>query len=385
MRRIYGKMADNQTGIQKKILVVDDSATIRSLIKKELEDAGFLVEEAENGLQALAKAADNEPPDLITLDVDMPGLDGFSTYQKFREKHYTRFFTHIDNATIPIIFLTSNDTIEARERGFSLGAADFITKPFNHGDLKAIVEEILFPPSPFGEMYALVVDDNATSRKVVVDNLKRQGLKINEAENGKEAFELISDNPDKYDIVITDFIMPEMDGKTLCEKIRKDLLNKTIPIIFLTAITEQSQLLEVFSSGASDYIIKPFFKEELMARVSSHLGARKLNRDLKESIKKLQKNQKEQLIQEKNKGALEMSGTLCHELNQPLQNISGYTELIKLHINDEDAIKKYIDKINNEIGRMADLTKKIMKITSYSTKSYPGAHDIIDINTIKTD
>jgi two-component system cell cycle response regulator len=370
------------SGNPKKILVVDDSASIRKLLKSELEGAGFIVEEAENGLQALAMATKSEPPDLITLDIDMPGLDGFATYKKFREKHYTRFFTHVDNTRIPIIFLTANDSLEARERGFELGASDFITKPFSQGLLKKTAEEILFPDNNICEINALVVEDNATARKVVVEHLTRIGICVDETENGQEAFELISSNPEKYDIVVTDLVMPVMDGKTLCEKIRKELLRKELPVIFLTAISDQSKLLEVFSAGASDYIVKPFFKEELLARINVHIEMAKLNKELKNQLKEINEKEKEKLAREKLSGVLETAGTFCHELNQPLQNISGYSELIKLNIGNSENIKKYTDKISVEIERMGNITKKIMKITSYTTKKYPGAHDIIDMESI---
>jgi two-component system cell cycle response regulator len=367
---------------KKKILVVDDSATIRKLVRKELEEAGFIVDEAENGFQALARATESEPPDLITLDLDMPGLDGFATYKKFREKHYSRFFTHVDNTRIPIIFLTANDCINVREMGFSLGASDFLTKPFSQGELKKIAGEILFPEKDNSDICALVVEDNLTSRKVVVDHLARTGISVVEAENGQQAFYMISANPSKYDIVITDLVMPAMDGKTLCEKIRKELGKKELPIIFLTAISDQNKLLEVFAAGASDYIVKPFFKEELLARVNVHIEMTKLSRELKKQIEEINEHEKEKLAKEKLAGVLETAATFCHELNQPLQNISGYSELIRLNLQNTENITKYIDKISVEIERMGNLTKKIMQITSYSTKKYPGGHDIIDIDSI---
>jgi len=375
-------MTDPGYNNKKKILIVDDSSTIRKLVRKELEDAGFEVDEAENGFEALARATESTPPDLITLDIDMPGLDGFATYKKFREKHYTRFFTHVDNTNIPIVFLTANDTVNAREKGFSLGASDFLTKPFCQGDLKNIVKEILYPANSLNDINALIVEDSLTSRKVVVDHLSRKGVHIDEADNGIDAYNLISKDPEKYDIVITDLVMPEMDGKTLCQKIRTELKQKEIPIIFLTAISDQNQLIEVFNAGASDYIVKPFFKEELLARINVHIEMRQLTKKLKKQLKESEEKEKEKLAKEKLRTVLETAGTFCHELNQPLQNISGYTELMNMNIDKQKDLQKYIFRISEEVERMGNLTKKIMKITSYSTKKYPGGHDIIDMDSI---
>ncbi|MGM0418215.1 MAG: response regulator [Thermodesulfobacteriota bacterium] len=376
-------MIDTKYSNTKKILIVDDSATIRKLVRKELEDAGFEVDEAENGFEALARATESTPPDLITLDIDMPGLDGFATYKKFREKHYTRFFTHVDNTRIPIIFLTANDTINAREKGFSIGASDFLTKPFCQGDLKRIVKEILYPANSLNDINALIVEDSPTSRKVVADHLLRKGVIIDEAENGIEAYKLISRDPEKYDIVITDLVMPEMDGKTLCEKIRTELNLKEMPVIFLTAISDQNKLIEVFNAGASDYIVKPFFKEELLARINVHIEMRQLTKKLKKQLKESEEKEKEKLAKEKLRTVLETAGTFCHELNQPLQNISGYTELMNMNIDKQEDLKKYISRISEEVERMGNLTKKIMKITSYSTKKYPGGYNIIDMDSIE--
>ncbi|MCD6295293.1 MAG: response regulator, partial [Deltaproteobacteria bacterium] len=111
-----------------KILVVDDSRVIRQSIRKELEPGGYEVSEAKNGLEALTRLAGSSPPDLVTLDIEMPKLNGFDTCRKLRTDRYTRFFTHCSGNRMPVIFVTGNDTMKDRKRGFQLGAVDFITK-----------------------------------------------------------------------------------------------------------------------------------------------------------------------------------------------------------------------------------------------------------------
>lgn len=119
------------------VLVVDDSAAMRMAIKEELEPGGYEIIEAANGLDALVSACTGRPPDLITLDVEMPGLNGWETCKKLRSPHYADRISRHRNSRIPVIFVTGQNTMSERKKGFSAGAADFITKPFAKGELLA--------------------------------------------------------------------------------------------------------------------------------------------------------------------------------------------------------------------------------------------------------
>lgn len=270
-----------------KILVVDDSSMIRKIIRKELEDGGYDVIEAKDGLEAITQAAVPSPPDLITLDVKMPKLDGFETCRKLTEEQYAHFFTNFKDGKIPIIFVTANDTIEDRKQGFELGATDFVTKPFEKGELLTAVNKILKPVKTSQKLIALVVDDTALARKIVSESLAREGLDVIEAEDGIQAFEIIKKQMSKIDIVITDMMMPRMNGVELTEKIRNELNLADLPVIFLTAMDNQSSLLKIFKAGATDHIVKPFAKEELIARVNVHLEKGQLNKRLRKMVKEL--------------------------------------------------------------------------------------------------
>src|SRR3972149_1783761 len=115
----------------KSILVVDDEDTIREVIRRYLERDGFAVREAADGYAAL-EAIQDGPPDLIVLDLMLPGVDGLSITQQIRERH-----------RIPIIMLTAKGETSDRIRGLDLGADDYMAKPFSPQELVSRVKAVL--------------------------------------------------------------------------------------------------------------------------------------------------------------------------------------------------------------------------------------------------
>lgn len=113
----------------------------------------------------------------------------------------------------------------------------------------------------------LIADDEARMRKLVSDFLKREGYSVMEAEDGKRALELFY-SEQNFDLVILDIMMPELDGWSVCRRIRE---NSRIPIIMLTARSEEADELLGFDLGADEYITKPFSPMILVARVKALL------------------------------------------------------------------------------------------------------------------
>jgi DNA-binding response OmpR family regulator len=117
-----------------RVLVIDDEAPIRLLCRVNLEAEGMEVLEAADGPSGLARAR-AEKPDLVLLDVMMPGLDGWGVAEQLLEDD--------DTATIPIIFLTARAEFRDRARGLDIGGVDYITKPFNPVELAPLVRNLL--------------------------------------------------------------------------------------------------------------------------------------------------------------------------------------------------------------------------------------------------
>ncbi|QTA86693.1 response regulator [Desulfonema magnum] len=214
----------------------------------------------------------------------------------------------------------------------------------------------------------LIVDDAPANIRVLVEILT-DDYEISVATNGPEALEIATSRTELYgvpDLILLDIMMPEMDGYEVCKILRQHPYTKDIPIIFITANTDDDTLKEAFESGGTDYVRKPVNKIELLARIKSALTQQELTKKL--------------LEEEKLEGVLEMAGAVCHELNQPMQSILGFSQLLIDDLSEEDPRYEYIKIIKTQIDKMGKITKKLMRITRYETREYIQSTKIIDIN-----
>lgn len=265
------------------IMVVDDSSMIQKLIQRELEEAGYSVISFGDGMEAMSALSWMEdPPDLITLDIDMPKMDGFMACEYLREKEAEGLFADKGRGPIPVLFVSANDTIENRRRGYNLGSLNFIAKPFGPGDISAAVDDVLRPLGQFEGMTALVVDDSMVVRQMIGRCVNKMGATFQEAGNGQEALELLRTKIKQFDLLIVDFTMPEVKGDELVRRLRKMEGGARLPVLFVSAAGETHDILNMYRSGATDYLQKPFIVEELQARIGVHFEARKYMLELEE-------------------------------------------------------------------------------------------------------
>lgn len=157
----------------------------------------------------------------------------------------------------------------------------------------------------------LVVDDNKENLKVVSNFLKEMGYQIALSLGAHDAMKILEEND--IDLILLDIMMPEVDGYTMCREVKKSDKLKDIPVIFLTAKTDTSDLVEGFAAGGVDYITKPFHKQELIVRVQNHL-------ELAYSRKRIVA-QAEQIIKI-NKTKERLYSVIAHDIKSPFANIS---------------------------------------------------------------
>ncbi len=133
----------------------------------------------------------------------------------------------------------------------------------------------------------LIVDDTPANLQVLAGMLKDRGHKVRPVPSGKLA--LLAARRDPPDLVLLDINMPDMNGYEVCEHLKADVMLNGIPVIFISALTEELDKVKAFATGGVDYLTKPFQMEELHARVNTHLKIRRLQLELEESIERLAK------------------------------------------------------------------------------------------------
>ena len=200
------------------VLVIDDDPMVRELMERFLAKDGFRVVQATNGDEGMRLARD-EGPCVITLDVMMPGSDGWSVLAHLKSDPLT--------AEIPVVMLT---IVDDRQHGFALGAADYLTKPIDWQRLGAILRKYLAPGH--GDT-VLVVEDNAESREVVRKYIEREGWKIVEAADGEQGLRAFAET--RPALILLDLMMPVLDGFGFLDELSKRFPTHRVPVVVLTA------------------------------------------------------------------------------------------------------------------------------------------------------
>ena len=197
------------------VLVIDDEATVRDLMQRFLTKEGFRVVTAPGGEEGLRRARELQP-DAITLDVMMPGMDGWAVLSALKADP--------ELADIPVIMLT---IVDDKNLGYALGASDYLTKPIDRERLVTVLEKYR------RDLPVLIVDDDATVRQLLRRMLEPEGYTVVEADNGRAALERLREVSPS--VVLLDLMMPEMDGFEFVAEFRRHEPWRAIPIVVITA------------------------------------------------------------------------------------------------------------------------------------------------------
>ena len=197
------------------VLVIDDDPAIRDLMQRFLGRDGFHVVTAAGGEEGLRRAQEIRP-DAITLDVMMPGMDGWAVLAALK--------ADAKLAPIPVIMLT---IVDDRNLGYALGAADYLTKPIDRDRLMAVLARHR------RDQPVLVVEDDADTRELLRRLLEREGFAVVEAETGRVALDRVREQPPG--LILLDLMMPEMDGFEFLAELRRQTGGRGIPVVVVTA------------------------------------------------------------------------------------------------------------------------------------------------------
>ena len=246
-----------------RILIVDDSLTVRMDIGDALEDAGFepaLCADLRSARTALSAG----PCHLVVLDILLPDGDGLAFLQELKSSPAT--------AKIPVLLLSTEAEVRSRVRGMGAGADEYIGKPYDINQVVARTRALTSartqkPTGP--ERRILLIDDGVTYRHELKEALQEAGYAVFEAASGEEGLGMIAAvHPDA---LIVDGMLPGIDGATVVRRLKSDASLRTTPCLLLTAAEGSAEELRAFEAGADAYVRKSEDQSIVLLRLAALL------------------------------------------------------------------------------------------------------------------
>ena len=280
-----------------RVLVVDDIVANVKLLEAKLRAEYFEVVTAMNGPAAL-EIIQSEKPDIVLLDVMMPGMDGIEVCRRIKGNP--------QHNHIPVVMVTALDSPEDRVRGIEAGADDFLTKPVNDVALFCRVRSLLRLKMLTDELRARADTSEASGlaeqieaeyiqnpgRILLVDDLDMsverirgslQGIyDVTPVEDPQSALFEAAENP--YDLIVVSLDLENFDGLRLYSQIRSLERTRQIPVLVLVEPDQDDKLMRGLDMGVNDYLVRPVDRNELHARVKSQIRRWRYTQKLRQSV-----------------------------------------------------------------------------------------------------
>ncbi len=256
------------------LLIIEDDPTFARIMMQMAREKGFQVLVASGGDTGLSMAHEYLPH-AITLDIQLPGVDGWSVLERLKRNPRTR--------DIPVHIISVMD----KNHGNTQGAFGYLTKPatqegleqalsqmarFLEGKERRAVAQRADAEGSLADKKILVVDDDMRNIFAITSVLENEGMRVRFAENGRAAIEALREDPD-VDVVLMDIMMPEMDGYETMRSIRQELRLASLPIIAVTAKALKDDREKCMAAGANDYLPKPVDTDKLIELVQQWVNA----------------------------------------------------------------------------------------------------------------
>jgi two-component system, cell cycle response regulator len=269
-----------------RVLIVDDNSANRRLLEARLTAEYFTMQTASNGADALAMCS-VELPDVILLDVMMPGMDGFEVCRQLKSNARTQH--------VPVVMVTALDQSSDLLEGLEAGADDFLTKPVdnlalitrikNLARFKVLIDEMLLRAASDGEFglslpmegkstviesqgRVLVVEDREAAASRIVEALRTENQVFHTTDPAQAVLSLPSG---EYDLIVISLSLRNADGLRLCSEIRSLDDGRHLPLLALAEAEEQGRLHRALDMGVNDYIVRPVNTSELLVRVRTQI------------------------------------------------------------------------------------------------------------------
>ncbi len=243
-------------------LIVEDSPQAGDLLRLYIESAGYMVEIARNGPDAIDMAK-RLHPHVITLDLILPGKDGWQVMKELKSHPLCKH--------IPIIIVS---IVDEKNLGFSLGAVEYFVKPVHRDDLVQALDRVhVLPSRDEKKPTVLVIDDDPAATDLVQLILENEGYRVLKAHEGADGVTMaVREHPD---VVLLDLMMPEMSGFAVAQQLRQIPATRAIPIIVLTSMDVDDEITQQLGGAVSGLMSKSrFTKKDLLREITNIENAR---------------------------------------------------------------------------------------------------------------
>ena len=289
---------ESPASYRKRVLIVDDEPTSRQMLARILPKDKYEILKANDGKEGLKKALEKYP-DVILLDIIMPGLDGIEVTRRLKADSRTK--------NIPVILVTCLDGMANRLTGLDAGAEEYLAKPVNPVELRARIKSMLQlkqyrdqlsirkqseGPSADGAQAAkpverrdgelpvvLLVEDSEIDVRVIQSFLKEMPLRLETVSTGREAISRILAG--KIDLILLDILLPDMIGFDICRRLREIDKNNDTPIIVISCLHDLESRVMSLELGVDDFLVKPINRPELTARIRALLEKKQQAKNLR--------------------------------------------------------------------------------------------------------
>lgn len=247
--------------IDRRILIVDDSAVFRTSMKKILESKNDEIVLAEDGQEGLDLALRGKF-DIVVSDIDMPKVNGIDLCRSLKNSAATQ--------GTPVVMVSTFDSDSDVDKGFEAGAAAYLSKYEIQSRLRETVDSVLSKSKFKSNRLVMVVDDSKIILRIVEKGLAEAGFKVITAENGQKALDLLDDI--QPDLILTDIEMPDVNGFEFCQAIHMNPELSSVPIVAMSTKTDRGYMKRMLQNGASAFLCKPFNIDELVILVEKLLS-----------------------------------------------------------------------------------------------------------------